>query len=601
MGNLYYEFAEHSVNNRGKLINVTDVSAMAAAKGKTSPLFRSVFYYTEDVIEYIKKNRSIRSYRGVRGLFSIPVDIDKKSNSDEYTLDKLRQYLDKLNKLGLSDANYQIYFSGTGYHIFIDNKVFGFEPSADLPLIVGNTLKALELIDDPAAVRGAQIIRIEHSLNEKANLFKIPLTYEEATTLTAEAIHELAKGQRLDFVYDIKDGKYELEQYIVKEELPDADIAIQKDGKFNNRYAVCIQTLWNQGPREGNRNNTVLRIASHFKRQGIPQDATTAALLYDWNRKTNMSLDDKVIVSKVASVYCRPYRYCCNDELLSKYCQRNCIFYKHKNIDVEPLMNVDDLDDALSEHLAMTERKDEFINLRNIFGLDEDCVLYPGELAVFQGDTGVNKTSIIQNIMLGYNMADNTVNPTGMATVYYGPELSAGIIQMRNYCIVSGYNENEVAAHFGNGLTKFRKALENISVQVGTLSIPQMERLITDKQPEVLIIDYYEQVEHPSWDRSPSIAIAEIAKSLSAMAVKHNIIIIAVSQINRSSIKDDKVGVHSGFGSGAIEKTARKLFVIEGEQDKPYRKISLVKANNAPTWSNVVIQRLDSWRFKRIA
>ena len=116
-----------------------------------------------------------------------------------------------------------------------------------------------------------------------------------------------------------------------------------------------------------------------------------------------------------------------------------------------------------------------------------------------------------------------------------------------------------------------------------------------------MIIDYYEQVEHQSFGRSDSMAIAEITKALSAMAVKYQIPIIGISQINRESAKDGNVGVHSGFGSGSIEKTARKLISIEGKQDSPYRKISLVKANNAPTWSGVVIQRLDSWRFKRVA
>ena len=596
----FYEYAEHRVNNRNRLIRSDDVFRAAVEKGNTSPLFRSVFWYTEDVVDYLKQNKSIASYRGVRGITSIPIDIDKKSNSDDYTLDKLRQYLAKLDELGVGADAYDIFFSGTGYHIFIDNNVFGFDASADLPRVVGLTLQAVGLIDDPAAIRGSQLIRMEHSLNEKSGLFKIPLTYEEATTLQASEILELAKAQRLDFVYEQKDGCFQLEKYVVHDQqLDDANVVLEKNGEFNSRYAVCIQTLWNQGPIEGNRNNAVLRIASHFKRQGIPQDSCLAALLH-WNHTTKASLDDKVIRSKVAYIYHAPIRYGCSDDLLRKHCHRSCIFYKNKNVDTEPLLSVDDLDEALMEHVAMRERKDEFINLKNVFGLEHDCVLYPGELAVFQGDTGVNKTSIIQNIMLGYDMVNDTVNPTGMSTIYYGPELSPGIIQMRNYCIVSGYDENKVAAHFGNGLTRYRKALENIAVQAGSLSIPQIENLITDKQPQVLIIDYYEQVDHPSWDRNPSIAIAEIAKSLSAMAVKHNIIIIAISQVNRGSVKEGNVGVHSGFGSGAIEKTARKLFVIEGEQASPYRRISLVKANNDSTWKDVVIQRLDSWRFKRI-
>ena len=123
--------------------------------------------------------------------------------------------------------------------------------------------------------------------------------------------------------------------------------------------------------------------------------------------------------------------------------------------------------------------------------------------------------------------------------------------------------------------------------------------MIVEYQPAVLVIDYYEQVEHPSWDRSPSIAIAEIAKSLSAMAVKYSIIIIAISQVNRDGAKNG-ISIHSGFGSGSIEKTARRLFIIDGEASSPYRTISQAKANSDSLWSGVVIERQDNWRFKRI-
>jgi len=55
----------------------------------------------------------------------------------------------------------------------------------------------------------------------------------------------------------------------------------------------------------------------------------------------------------------------------------------------------------------MVSRKDEFINLKDVFGLKVDCVLYPGEFSVIMGDTGVNKTSIVQNIMLATTWSTN--------------------------------------------------------------------------------------------------------------------------------------------------------------------------------------------------
>ena len=132
--------------------------------------------------------------------------------------------------------------------------------------------------------------------------------------------------------------------------------------------------------------------------------------------------------------------------------------------------------------------------------------------------------------MLGVDMVNDVVRPPGMSILYYGPELHPGILQLRNYCIATGHIEDEIE-QYRDDLHKFKDALRHITVQQGALTLRRnRKKMITEYRPAVLIIDYYEQVEHPSWDRSPSIAIAEIAKSLSAMAVKYSIIIIAISQ-----------------------------------------------------------------------
>ena len=604
----YYELAEYRASNRNRLILAENISHAILEKGADRPLFRSVFWYTEDIVDYLKTNKSVSSYRGIRGIDSIPIDIDKGSNSDTYTKEKLLKFLDKLEEIGLDDQAYQIYFSGTGFHIFIDNSAFDFQPSTYLPEQVSQTLYNIGLIDDSSIIRGNQLIRLENSLNEKSNLYKIPLSIEEVRTLSLDQIRELARSQRLDFVVEEKNGRGILEKFVVPSfEFDSGDKIIPSswkkggrvdEGKFDNRYAICIQKLYELGPREGSRNNTVMRIASHCKRQGMPEDFTIAGLLF-WNSKTNQSLDDRVIIDKVHQVYNKPYRYGCNDIIMKEFCNPNCLFYKHKNLDKTGLLNVSDLDRAFEERLQIIENKDRYINLKNIFGLDVDCVLYPGELVVFQGDTGINKTSIIQNIMLGVDMVNDLVRPPELQIIYYGPELSAGVIQLRNYCIVTGYTEDEVIKH-KDELYKYHTALEHIAVQTGILTIEGIEQLILDYQPQVLVIDYYEQVEHPAWNRSPTMAIAEISKSLSVMAQKYNIILIAISQVNRASAVNKDVGIHSGFGSGAVEKTARRLFTITGEQDSPYRIINHVKANSDVLWKNVILERQDNWRFRRI-
>jgi len=175
--------------------------------------------------------------------------------------------------LCLKDGNYACYYSGTGYHIDISAEVFGFKPSPDLPFIVkGTMLKLLQEFDpDPAVYTRTSIIRLPHTLNVKSSLYKIPLTSSELQKLKYPDIVQLASGRRLDFGQNDLWGDESLSDKIVTE-VPKVR-SMQKINEPSN-VVPCVQKLYNDGPTKGNRNHTLLRIASHFRRNGIPSDAT---------------------------------------------------------------------------------------------------------------------------------------------------------------------------------------------------------------------------------------------------------------------------------------------------------------------------------------
>ena len=77
--------------------------------------------------------------------------------------------------------------------------------------------------------------------------------------------------------------------------------------------------MWAEGPSEGSRNNIILRIASHFRRNGIPSDATKASLLH-WN---NNQLEESIILEKVENVYNSGYQYGCQDTEMKKTRRKN--------------------------------------------------------------------------------------------------------------------------------------------------------------------------------------------------------------------------------------------------------------------------------------
>ena len=81
----------------------------------------------------------------------------------------------------------------------------------------------------------------------------------------------MAKGQRKSYPYQELFAEGELE-----------DCGVKKPNSFRtfnttvepNKIVPCVQALLREGPIEGRRHNTLLRIASHFRRNGIPSDYT---------------------------------------------------------------------------------------------------------------------------------------------------------------------------------------------------------------------------------------------------------------------------------------------------------------------------------------
>ncbi len=183
---------------RNQLIEKDKFMKLAIAKGSVEvgaiPVYNGVYYYDDMIKVHFDKYNSIKKYEGKLYIDYIPVDIDKGSNSDSYTLTKLRRMLDRLNCIGLSRSSFQVYFSGSGYHIMISNKEFGFQPSNELAIQVEGTMKSLGLLEDPSVLRKTALIRSPHTINAKpgVNLFKVPLTMDEAYDLSVEEIKEIA-------------------------------------------------------------------------------------------------------------------------------------------------------------------------------------------------------------------------------------------------------------------------------------------------------------------------------------------------------------------------------------------------------------------------
>jgi len=588
---LYHEVAIGSPRNRGLLIPQEQVIDVVLEHGDKYAVYRSLYLYDEEGRQYHKLRKSFKDFLGKRYIRDVLIDIDRGDNTDDYTLNKTKGVLYELEELYVQKHSYNVYFSGTGYHIIISGEVFNFpDGNTDLPFIVKETMNNLFSDIDLAVYNRTSIYRCHNTLNQKSELYKIPLTHNQIQECSAADIIAEADKQIILETEPIW-GDGELEKEVITK-VPSIRVM---ESKIEPRNIVpCVQKMYKLGPIEGSRNNTLMRIASHFFRHGIPSIATKAALL-EWN---GGQMRTDIINKKVEDTYRGGYKYGCKDVLMAKYCQTNCIHYKRKDylIDVK---NSEELQSDLAERLE-TDFSGRTIDLATLLGVhDKDATVYPGELVTIFGSTGANKTALAQNIVLGYNAEHNQIiKEKQIPTLFLSLELSGFVMHRRNLQIVSGASKDTVMNNYKNLYKYHKEELSHIIMQSVSPTIAQIQDKIKQLQPKCVVIDYIDLVDVPFNKRGEYEKLNYISHSLSNIAVNEDIIIIQISQVSRDYSRNQIMDLYAAKGSGAIENASRKVIGITGSSDKTGKKVSLFKNSDGDLFE-VDLEWTPSFRLRR--
>ena len=584
---MFVEIAKKSPSNRGILIPASQL--VNHIDGKT-PLYRSVYLYGDDANEFVNKTDSLKNFFGIRSIDKIPIDIDKGDNSDEKTLDILRSIIYELESGDIGNKSFQAYFSGSGYHLILAGELFNFKSSPDLPYVVKQTMKSLFPEVDLSIYMRTGIYRVQHTPNQKTNLFKIPLTRDEVMNLNTKQIFELAKESRMDFKYHTLEGNGEFESHIVKE-IP----SVQNFNKVSEPTTIvpCVQSMLNKGPITGNRHVTAMRIVSFFKRNGIPSHYAKVALLH-WN---NNSMNEQSMNEMVENVYNRNYKYGCQDKLMKDHCKAHCVFFKRKDYLIE-VKNVDDMQEELHERLT-TDFTGKTINLGKQLGLNQEVIIYPGELVTIFGPTGSNKTTLAQNIALGVDFDNNEINRDWqIPTLFLSLELSSWYMHRRHLQIVSGQDKEKVNDNYQHLYKNHFDDLNHLVVQTVSPTLTQIVEKIRELTPSLVIVDYIDLVDS-SANRSEHEKIKHISHGLSNLAVNMDIIVVQISQVAREYSRNEVLDLYAGKGSGSIENASRKVIGINGQAGSNEREVRLFKNNDGELF-DCKVEWTPSFRMRRV-
>ena len=409
--NLNYTFREYVINgvkNRGLIRN--------SMPKMENPMecYASVFSFPQEFKTYAEKNKSVREYQGKAFADWIPIDID----NEDLEIAKLHtiKIIEKLIKVyNLNPQKIKYYFSGAkGFHILLSSSLLALTPSEDLHIkiktFVENLIQGLDIKVDMKIYDKTRIFRIPNTINVKSGLYKIPLTYKELFDGNIETIKKMAKQPRLlPFEPAWKQNVNADLLALCNSKQPEKK-DLDKTQAAPKRYAkLCIHTILN-GVGTGHRDSTALRLAVHFKKQGMTKDVTYQTLLA-WNKKNNPPLSDKDIEIKVNSAFNGNYDFGCNDSVLKDFCDPNCIYKNRPKPEqkLNTVMNVPDkpsIDNIYS--LAEAEKKykeyvkdiDKYRMKLGIKDIDDAIRgIGRGESCMVMGRTSVGKTIFILNII----------------------------------------------------------------------------------------------------------------------------------------------------------------------------------------------------------
>jgi hypothetical protein len=534
-----------------------DANSIGNWQGIDNDTFCSLYDYDDYVKEYYAKHNSLS---GFDGLIYMPDEflLDVDGSNTLQARDKLGGLLKLLDDLKVPS---KVYFSGTGFHVGIPSSAFRWKPSKKLHLKVKDALNKVGIFEfaDPSVTDKTRIIRIVNTRNSKSGLYKVEVSNDSIQTMIfcdeedfLVGIKKMAKSPgnvtsidlECEPVFDV------LERTNKTKDVETIEFTNQGRVPDPINYP-CIQNMLN-GTGYGERHMTALRIAAHL-RWRYPEDIVRMVMEY-WRQRVSVEKEFKKseMDGLVEGVYAghggQGYRYGCNDTIMDKHCVNTCKLYKAKKS--QTTMDAEAMEKELIEFYIKDHKP---INIGTLYG--QDFPIYPGEVVILQAPPASMKTMLLQNWMVALKRP----------TYFIEMEMSPRQIWSRFVMIENHWNEEQLAEHYSQFRNGMEKKFKWLTVDYSCPYPYELEKRITMMaiKPELVIVDHMGLFR--SKQRDNNMKVEEVSQSLMELAVRHNVVVFAVSEISKSAFKEG-MDISSSRGSFRIAYNANKLLSLT-----PYR------------------------------
>jgi hypothetical protein len=540
---MYRELA-HGVNNRHFFLRSPEVESW---EGQESDTYISLWEYDESIIDFFRNTGSLR---GFDGLIYMPdefiLDIDTENGSSDYARQKTIALTMKLSEE--FKVPHSIYFSGRGFHIGIPSNAFRWEPCDDLHTRIKKLFRSNGIYDlaDISVTDKTRLVRLVNTKNTKSGLYKVQLKKGEIHK-SIEEIYELAQSPREKFIYDTEcDPVFDLTAITPAEKKLRYGSGEHKPDPVNY---PCIQEMLD-GENIQSRHMTALRIVSHL-RKSLPEKSVKA-IMHEWtdrlgslSGKRELTYDeiDKIINYTYDANGGDGYNYGCLDNVMTHHCKQICRLYKVRR--EEPVNDASSLE---SDYVKFIESGVKPIDLGGVIGLQYYPV-YPGEFVILQAPPKHMKTTLLQNWVYRFKRR----------TYFLEMEMSKRQMWNTFLQIHTGKDED----YLRNNYNEFIGESANfrwLTMDFNRCRAEDLHKriLMMPYKPELLVIDHMQRL---SGSIDSHTYNHEVSNILSNLAVKENIIIIAIAEIDKDSMRN---GQHMGSvkGGAAAVYDANKVIAI---------------------------------------
>lgn len=577
------EIAIGSLTNRGIIIDSKDLFRYVKLNEE---LYRSYFGFDNQIREHIKSGRKTPS--GFIGNFyinNLVLDVDKGSDTLENTIGKMRNLANRLIKDFELEDNFQLWFSGTGFHFHIPN-IFKFTPSPKLPLIARHTIESYFPEVDTKPIHARGLIRVGRTINLKSKLYKIPIKESEIWFLNEEQLKSWSRDQRMSvkpIMFDTPNKMFNVM------DLPEErDIMIEVTKPTN--IVSCMQHCYNAGEVVGTRHNRMIAMSSWLRRAGIPLKAAIAMM-----KVYAPSLDAYEVERQITYNYEKEYNFGCDSMIMKQFCDSQCIFYSKKNY-LPDVFGSNELDVQYRNSMEKGWQKNS-INLADFFGIthEKGYWLRPGHVIGIMADTGNSKSALLQNIALQYRDFGKIL--------YINTEMPYEELYERFMQIRFGWNTEEVREYHSDAKNPMLKDI--VGHIEYTKTVPDYNGvidLVSKALPKILVIDVIDDIK-PSKDRS-IMNQEDMYAGFKDITRKYNMITFMVHHISKSGAVDEKgkaktLTKHSAKGSSAFEQKCDILIGIEGDSDTPYRIVKSLKGRSTAPFNTHYFVNPETFVFER--